>query len=79
MLVMHVTISPAVFLLFQVSDPNVVELPDDRIDTYLRAIRSEINPQLQASDCANSLTTASTILLSTLTKWPMRVHIHSCE
>ncbi|XP_065911077.1 piwi-like protein 2 isoform X2 [Dysidea avara] len=31
----------------RVSDPNVVELPDDRIDTYLRAIRAEINPQLQ--------------------------------
>lgn len=33
----------------QVTDPKVVELPDDRIDTYLRAIRPEINPQLQAS------------------------------
>lgn len=31
----------------KVADPKVVELPDDRIDTYLRAIRPEINPQLQ--------------------------------
>ena len=33
----------------QVTDPKVVELSDDRTDTYLRAIRPEINPQLQAS------------------------------
>ena len=35
--------------MWQVTDPKVVELSDDRTDTYLRAIRPEINPQLQAS------------------------------
>ena len=35
--------------MWQVTDPKVVELSDDRTDTYLRAIRPEINPQLQVS------------------------------
>lgn len=48
MLLFSVNLS-ACLLILQVTDPKVVELPDDRIDTYLRAIRPEINPQLQVS------------------------------
>jgi len=47
-------VSTYLFIL-QVADPKVVELPDDRIDTYLRAMRPEINPQLQVScNCVNN-------------------------
>lgn len=41
----------------QITDPKVVELSDDRTDTYLRAIRPEINPQLQASYVLRNLRT----------------------
>ena len=39
--------SQSLYSLLQVNDPIVVELPDDRTDTYIRAIREQVKPSLQ--------------------------------
>ncbi len=39
--------SQSLYSLLQVNDPIVLELPNDRTDTYIRAIREQVKPSLQ--------------------------------
>ena len=42
-----VHVSQSLYSLLQVNDPIVLELPNDRTDTYIRAIREQVKPSLQ--------------------------------
>ena len=39
--------SQSLYSLLQVNDPIVLELSNDRTDTYIRAIREQVKPSLQ--------------------------------